>query len=599
MGRLTEDRINDDLMHRIRNARLGENAADVVVHVLPDSSADIANNPDLHFVIVGPEYAAVPGADVPASLKAFFDRTYPNNVIILAPDNARLAGLRQRIRKILGWEGIETGDEVNLLSEPQKALLLQRKRDDEAGIADSIKLTYSVLIAIDEVGEIKAHLLPPGPESPFERVKTFLVEAERLLTTSLDPYLLTPDNFFELWGDDETSKPVQGLYRMFASLPRLPRLLGRKVFNETLQRGVTEGRIVLRAVRPDGSQYTQWRESPSDEDLSNKDLEIVPIEYAELHNLSPELLRPDRLPELWQGDNTSITVGAIREFFGGDDVPKLASDEILLGAIKGAVEAGFLMARRQDKAYFKETIPDTELSDDLELFRPLDSISGAELSQTTMPEAWEEGTSSVGKVMNALATSKGIPIPWGLIVDAVNDGLSNNLFEITQGSPMQPWTADDADKIGLQISRVPVTIDPTDFTGVMQQPFDESGQPTLGWIKEKLESKKGVSIPDDVFRNAVEKAADDKIIILVDPLTDDLYQIRVKQPSWIRHTESHLTETEIQDLTETIGDLFEIAPELDFKFRISITAEGEPPSNEVLEQINEALRKVADQLKFN
>ena len=118
-------------------------------------------------------------------------------------------------------------------------------------------------------------------------------------------------------------------------------------------------------------------------------------------------------------------------------------------------------------------------------------------------------------------------------------------------------------------------------------------------LKRRLESKKGVSIPDDVFRNAVQKAVDHEIITLVDPLTDDLYQIRVKQPSWMRHTESHLTETEIQDLSGTIGNLIEIAPELDFKFRIAITAEGEPPSDEVLEQINEVLRKVTDQLKFD
>ena len=599
MGRLTEDRISDDLVKRIKEAKLGQNTDDVFAHALPDSPADIPDNPELHFVIVGPEYSAVPGADISTPLHAFFDRTYPNNVIILAPDNTRLAGLRSRIRKILGWQGIETGDEMSLLSGPQKALLVQRKRDDEAGITDSIKSTYSVLIEVDEAGEIKARLLPPGPESPFERVKTFLIEAERLLTTSLDPELLTPDSFFELWGEEETSKPVQGLYRMFASLPRLPRLLGRRVFVETLQRGVTEGRIVLRFVRPDSSQHTYWRESPPDADFLNRDLEIVPVEYAELQNLSPELLHPERLPELWQGDNASITVGAIREFFGGDDVPKLASDEILFGAIRDAVEAGFLMAHAQNRAYLEEAIPDTVLNDDLELFPPLARISGSELNQKSLPEVWEGDTSSVGKVMDALAANKGILIPWKLIVDAVNDSLSNNLFEITKGSPTQPWTIDDADKIGLQISQAPVTIDLTDFTEVMKQSLGGSGQPTLGLIKEKLESKKGVSIPDGMFRDAVQKAIDDKIITLVDPLTDGLYQIRVKQPPWIGHTESHLTEIEIQDLSGTIGDLIEIAPELDFKFRITITAEGESPSDEVLEQINEALRKVTDQLKFD
>ncbi len=599
MRQLNTDRINDDLVKRIRETRLGQNTDDVVVHALPDSPTDISDNPNLHFVVVGPDYSAVPGVDVPTSLKAFFDRTYRNNIIILAPENSRLTGLRYQIRKILGWENIKSGEEMNLLTETQKALLLQRKRDDEIGIVDSIKSTYSVLVAVDEEGEIKGRLLPSGPESSFERVKTFLAEEDRLLITALDPELLTPDSFFELWGNDETSKAVQRLYEMFASVSRLPRLLGRKVFVETLQRAVTEGRIVLRFVRPDGSQHTYWRESPPTEDFAKNDLEIVPIEYAALHNLSPDLLHPDQLPELWQGDNASITVGAIREFFAGEEIPKLASDEILFGAIRGAVEAGLLMARQQNRAYLGEIIPDTELSDDLELFPPLAPVSGAELSQTTLPAAWEEGTASVGKVMEALVASKGIPIPWRLVVDAVNDGLSNNLFEITKGSPMQPWTIDDADKIGLQVSQAQITIDLADLVELLQQPPDESGQITLGWIKERLEVKKGISIPDDVFHNAVQKAVDQEIITLVDPLTDDLYKVRVKQPSWMGLAESNLTEIEIQDLSETIGSLFEIAPELDFKFRISITVEGEPPSNEVLEQINEELRKITDQLKFD
>ena len=99
MGRLTEDRINDDLEKRIRDAKLGQSADDVAVHALPDLHTDISDNPELHFVIVGSEYPAVPGEDVSESLKAFFGRTYSNNVIILAPEHSRLAGLRSRIRK--------------------------------------------------------------------------------------------------------------------------------------------------------------------------------------------------------------------------------------------------------------------------------------------------------------------------------------------------------------------------------------------------------------------------------------------------------------------------------------------------------------------
>ena len=72
----------------------------------------------------------------------------------------------------------------------------------------------------------------------------------------------------------------------------------------------------------------------------------------------------------------------------------------------------------------------------------------------------------------------------------------------------------------------------------------------------------------------------------------------MRQAAWIGHAESDLTETEIQDLAEAVADLANIAPELDFKFRISITAEGEPPSNEVRKKINEALREVTNKLKF-
>ena len=397
-------------------------------------------------------------------------------------------------------------------------------------------------------------------------------------------------------GRDETAKPIQRLYAMFSSVPRLPRLLGWKVFVETLHRAVQEGRIVLRDVRPDGSQNTYWRKPPSLEEFENKGLEIVPIEHAELHKLDPELLHPGRLPELWQSDSGPITAGEIRGFFDGVDAPKLASDAVLFEAIQEIVQAGSLMAYRQDRAYCNEAIPDAVLNGDLELLIPLAPISGSELTQNTLPAAWEGETSSVGKIMAALAKHKGTPIPWGTIVEVINDGLAKNLFEIAEGSPAPPWTPDGADKIGLQVSHAPVTIQPAELVGDDVMPAWVTGQPTLGLIKETLESKKGVSISDEQFRTAVEQAISSRLFVTVEPL-DDFYAARVRQPAWIRHAESHLTEAEIQDLPQAVVDLLEIAPELDFKFRVAITAEGERPSDEVLEQINEVFGKVGG-LKF-
>lgn len=600
MDRLAPEDIDADLVRRIKDASLSRNTDGVAVHTLPQSTADISDNPELHYIIAGPEHAAVPGEEIPPELKTFFERTYRNNIIILAPENSLLIGLRQRIRKILGWQNIESGDDMNLLNGTQKALLLQRKQEDETGILESVIAAYSVLIAVDEDGDIKARTLPPGTDQPFQRVKTALIAEDRLLTDSLDPELLTPDSYLDIWGEDETAKPVQGLYSMFASLPRLPRLLNRQVFVDTLRRGVTEGQIVLRTVRPDRSQNTFWREAPTtDEDIWKKESEIVPIEHAELHDLSAELLVPDRLPELWQGDNVPITIGAIREFFDRDEVPKLASDDVLLVAIQSAVQNGLLMARCQDKAYLREAIPNAEITDDLELLTPLEPISSSEISHKTLPDAWENETSTIGKLMDALTMRKGTPIPWSLIGDAITDGVSKNLFEFISKDIKWPCGPEEADRVDLKVSQTPVTIDPKDLIGNDVEPVWKSGQPTLALIKETLETKRGISIPDDVFRYAVEQAIKIGIIASDESLTNGFYKIRVRKPAWMQHAESNLTEVEIQDLAEAVADLANIAPELDFKFRISISAEGEPPSNEVLEQINQALQKVTDKLKFD
>ena len=415
------------------------------MHAFPESPNDISDNANLHFVIAAPDFTATAGEEASDSLKAYFERTYRNHVIILAPDHARLAGVRNSIRNVLAWQAIENGDEMDSLSESQKALLRQRKFDDERIIADSVKSAYSVLIVLDGESKIEARQLPPGTEPAFERVKVFLEDEDRLLTTSLDPYLLQPGSFLELWGADDTSKPVQALYGMFASLPRLPKLLSRQVFLETLRRGVEEGKVVLRDVRGDGSQNTYWRQSVSDEDLSKKGLEIVPVEHAELHNLDPEQLRPGEIPELWQDNERSITVFAVRESFGRDEVPRLASDHVLYDAVKAAIQAGVVMGRSSGEDYFREVVADSAIDADWVLLPPPAPIRGSEITQHTLPDAWDGDASTVGKVWTELARQRGARPPWVLIEGAVNQGLSTRLFEITADSPPWPCVAQEAD----------------------------------------------------------------------------------------------------------------------------------------------------------
>ena len=598
MRSLHTDQINDDLLRWIKDAKLGQTSDDIAVHALPDSPADISDNPDLHFVVAPPDHTATAGNKVPSSLGAFFDRTYRNSMVVLAPDTSRLSGLRSSIRNVLAWQAIESGDEMDSLSKSQKELLQERKRNDEHSIQDSVKSTYCVLIALDEDGQIKTQQLPPGTQSAFERVKALLEKAERLLTTSLDPDLLTPGSYHQLWNVDETSKPAQGLYGMFASLPRLPRLLSQEVFHETVRRGVAEGKIVLRDVRGDGSQQTFWRQALSDNDLATKELEIVPIEHAELHNLDPELLRPDAIPELWRSDEFVVKVSVILEYFNGEDVPKLASDVVLFRAVKSAIQAGVVMGRSRGTDYYREEVADSVIDGDWELMSPPAPIRGAEITHHTLPGAWDEDTSTVGKVWTELGRQRGAKPPWVLVEGAVNQGLSTRLFEIADGLPW-PSSLQEADQVGLRVSEEPMRLEPRDIVAAMQNPPDESGYVTLGWIKETLESIRGVPIRDDVYRDAVAQASNRRMIISEDTPVDEYYERRVRLPAWMSRAESPLTEVEIQDFAEAIGSLSEIAPELKFEFQLSITTEGERPSNEVLEQLNEVLGGITDSLKFD
>ena len=153
--------------------------------------------------------------------------------------------------------------------------------------------------------------------------------------------------------------------------------------------------------------------------------------------------------------------------------------------------------------------------------------------------------------------------------------------------------------VGFRVSDEPMRLKPREIVAAMQNPPDESGYVTLGWIKETLESIRGIPIPDDVYRDAVAQALNRRMIISEDAPVDEYYQTRVRLPAWVRHSESNLTEAEIQDLADRIGRLSEIAPELEFEFQLSITAEGQRPQNDVLEQLNEVLGEVRDALRFD
>ncbi len=601
--------VEDEVRRRIRAARLADVDPGVVPHNLPDSPRDVADTPELHFVVLPPSCACEPGKPVPGSVAAYFDttsgpdnpRTYRNAVVAVAPDRARLAGLRERVLRWLAWKEVETSEEAKLLSDLQKKELARREKEAEEGLADAVRATYSVLVTVNDVGRVESTFLAPASGTLFERAKAALVDDERLLVTSLDPELFLPRSDLALWAEDERSKRAKDLLAAFAQFPRLPKLLTPDVLKASLARGVREGKIVLQLPRGDGSARTLWRTEPSLDDLARPEAEIAPLDFAILSELDPALLLPDRCEGLWKSEGGPLRRSDIEAYFDGVRAPRLASGAVLDNAIRAAVHRGLLMARIPGRTYLRETVPEGPLPADLELLLPPEPVRGTDLGPQALPEAWHDRAADLASIARALARRRGHEVPWVLLRDGVEEALRSRLFEVDAGTRW-PCAPEEAETVQLRLVDL-FRLDPSELIAAATQPIWASHSPTLGKLKKAVEATKGRSIPADVFRSAVETALNRGLFTLDDPTKPlpagpDIDRARVRMPKASLFAEAQLSPRQLQDLAEVVPKLKQAAPDLDFTFRVTITAEGERPGHELLDTLNGVLGRVSEKWKF-
>ncbi len=601
--------VDDEMRSRIRAARLAEVDAGVVPHNLPDAPRDVADTPELHFVILAPSCAADPGKPPAPNVEDYFNitsgpgnhRTYRNAVVAIAPDRARLAGLRERVLGWLAWKDVEEGDDVKMMSDLQKKELIRRRKESEDGLPDAVRATYSVMLAVDEQGAIESKYLAPRSGTLFERAKQALIDDERLLATSLDPELFLPGSYLELWSDGETAKRAKELLTAFAQFPRLPRLLNPGVLQASLARGVREGDIVLQIPRGDGSMRTLWRIEPGTEDLARPEAEVVPAAFAVLHELQPDLLMPDSCEGLWQAESAPLRLERLEGYFDGVHAPQVTSPEVIDKAVRASVQRGLLMARSNGKVFLRQALPEGPLPHDLELLVPPPPVRGADLGPKELPEAWSDGQASLSAVAKAVSTRRGHAVPWVLLRDAVSEALGARLFEVVEDGTW-PCGPDDTDRVRLRIVEL-IEINPAELVSSATRDVWTSPAPTIGKLKTALESAKGRRLPDDVFRAAVESALTRGLFALVDPTKQlpagkGIADVRVRMPKASLFAEAQLSAQQLQDFAAIVPDLKRAAADLDFSFRITLTAEGEKPSDDLVAELNELIAGVSDKWRL-
>lgn len=594
---LTEQEIDDELRKRIQAvAVLKAVDDDVVPHMLPKSPNDVEDNLQLHYLILEPDCAVTPGRPLPAKVEAYFNekkglRIYRNNVIALAPEAASVAGLREQVRNWLGWKRLEEPQNFKILTEVQQKQVPKQKQEAGNSLPESVVGAYRLLLAVNEEGAVEVHALSSGG-APFERIKEALIEEERLVVSTLDPDLILPDSYLELWGKGQSSLRIVDLMAVFGQFTRLPRLLRAKSLYETLKKGVQQGQLVIRLPRADGSARTWWLTIPDDDTLRRPETEIQPVKGATLHNLDAQMLLSGRIPDLWPSDATTLPLTTLRSFFTNGMVPRLEQIDILENAIREAVQRGLLLVQHGHVNFYREDLPPGPLNDQLVLWSAPTRISGANLTVQALPAAWQGDSATLPALRDALCAKQTSPLPWTLLQDAINEALSMGLFELASGTwPCSPLAADE-------VSFRPVTkIEVTQQMVLKAIEYTGSQTPTLTAIKEAIEKYLfgGRPIPAKEFHTVTRRAVDDGVLTALDAWkADNPGAVRVRRPDTVLFGESQLDSMGLQRLAEGVGELMMAAPELSFNFRVALTVEGQVADPAILEQLNKILAGIQE-----
>lgn len=467
-------RLLDDI-GRTKSLTSDASGAGVRVHALPSRPKDIEDDGAFHYAVLGPSAASESGKPSPEA-KRFLDETtgpdrprvYRNAVLLLAPSKDGLELALARVRDYLAWEMVREDIKKQQRDgdvDPARAQTLQINIDRAKGrIPEAIKQAYCVVVSVSERDENQAFKITVTDEAHFNIIKAD--KRSRVQDTAITAEALLPDAPYNLWRKGETSRRVKDLAGAFAQMPHLPKMLKASAIIDTLADGCGRGAFVLRLARPDGSVRTWWMSKPDESALNDPALELVLPEAAELVELTPDLLAPQRLPGLWE--KAAITVkDIIGYFFGGKTVqvdrggyqepmfiPK-AGSEVVRKAVAAAVENGLLWLLSGPASILGEPIPAGVMNDSAELRGPPAIISAAAILPENLSSAWTNNEATGLSIATALSVKEGKPLPWKTVRDVVNGALHARFLEVTEGCGAWPCDFPAAQTAHFRMAKTP------------------------------------------------------------------------------------------------------------------------------------------------
>jgi len=331
----------------------------------------------------------------------------------------------------------------------------------------------------------------------------------------------------------------------FADDTKLPKMLRPEAIRDTIAQGCENGTFVLRVSRPDGSPRTLWRVRPDDVLLEEEGLYAVLPEEAELIEIEPSLLKPGRLPDLWE--ENSITVGDCYTYFSGETVVEEdfdrypvpeASTDTVDAAIKEAVETGELWLQHGETSLYSESVPEGVIQEEVLLRGPPKPVSATDILPDNIPDAWSEGFTTAEAIDDALADQRGVRLPWSTVEEGIQGAFDASLLKRTVDSE---WPTDRAGAANVEI----------------KVPEEEPG----GGSPEVSEPTSSPGSSSNVATGSLEPE-------------------------------------QIQDLADEISNLLKAGAGIDFSFEVSINVDNGELTPDTKEKLNEVLHRVSEDLQF-
>lgn len=495
-GDVVNARLIDEIS-KTKSLTTGASASGVRPHTLPTKPRDVEDDGMFHYAVLMPSAASESGKPSSEARK-FLDETtgpekprvYRNAVLLLCPSRDGLDLAQARIREYLGWERVsqdlnvskEDGGTLDAARMSTLAINLDRSRKK---IGEAVRQAYCIVVTVSEKDEPQAFKITVTDDPHFEVIKNDARSRVQDMAISADALL--PDGPYNLWRDGETSRRIKDLAGAFAQLPHLPKMLKAQAILETLVDGCVQGTFVLRLTRPDRTFRTWWRTRPDATALSDSAMELVMPEAAELDVIASELLVPNALPSLWNGDE--ISVQELYDYFKGSTVVQVdkggfaepvaipsADGKVVDESIADAVNTGKLWLLSGPASLLEEPIPTGVLSPSSRLLPPPEPVSAVSILPENLSDAWRDGDTSALSIATALSNRDGKSLPWKTIRDVIDGALRARFFRLSEGSGAWPCDFPGAGAVQLTVEGIEPNVGaaPAEGAGAGQQAYTPS-----------------------------------------------------------------------------------------------------------------------------